>query len=142
MDELGRTYPLNVSSPHTHDNCTISAVGPNPVVSKSKYRKLQLGYGLGYGLDVMHGGEALSGITSKQLSLPDKSIPDVGPSLISDVKTCVALALFSSNRLLLNSLFHSPFFLFILSACVVIHFPGESNNLSNTFNNDSCPIFF
>lgn len=140
MDELGRTYLLNFSSPHTHDNCTISAVGPNPVVSKSKYRKLQLGFGL----DVMHGGEALSGITSKQLSLPDKSIPDsyVGPSLISDVKTCVALALFSSNCLLLNSLFHSPLFYSFFSACVVIHFPGESNNLSNTFNNDSCPIFF
>lgn len=54
---------------------------------------------MGFGLDVMHGGEALSGITSKQLSLPDKSIPDsyVGPSLISDVKNLQFLKLYKNK---------------------------------------------
>lgn len=40
MDELGRTYLLNVSSPHTHDNCTISAVGPTSHKKFSRNRNL------------------------------------------------------------------------------------------------------
>lgn len=40
MDELGRTYLLNFSSPHTHDNCTISAVGPTSHKKFSRNRNL------------------------------------------------------------------------------------------------------